>query len=75
MNLAIIAIFSDPTVRANIWQAWLDSQPGDAGGHEEGGFIYEMKEVRLQWFGGPEEAGIRFGCLHISSAGLIIVRF
>ncbi len=30
---------NDPAVRDALKQAWLDSQPGIAGGHEEGGFI------------------------------------
>lgn len=30
---------NDPTVRDALKQAWLDSQPGVTGGHEEGGFI------------------------------------
>jgi hypothetical protein len=30
---------NDPAVRDALKQAWLDSQPGVTGGHEEGGFI------------------------------------
>ena len=32
-------IFHHPLVRAALKQAWEDSQFGDTGGHEEGGFI------------------------------------
>lgn len=34
-----LSILSDPAVRAALKQAWIDSQPGEVGGHEEGGFI------------------------------------
>jgi hypothetical protein len=33
------SILNDPIVRAALRQAWADSQPGESGGHEEGGFI------------------------------------
>ncbi len=36
-----VAILADPAIRAALLQAWSDSRPGPAGGHEEGGFIVE----------------------------------
>ena len=36
-----IAILSAPAVRTALRQAWEDSLPGIAGGHEEGGFILQ----------------------------------
>jgi hypothetical protein len=30
---------SEPAIRAALKQAWQDSRPGGAGGHEEGGFV------------------------------------
>lgn len=32
-------ILNAPAVRAALNQAWVDSQPGVTGGHEEGGFV------------------------------------
>jgi hypothetical protein len=32
-------VLNEPSVRAGLKQAWEDSQPDIAGGHEEGGFI------------------------------------
>ena len=37
--MPIATMLNDPVVRAALKQAWLDSQPGVTGGHEEGGFI------------------------------------
>lgn len=34
-----MSILNDLVVRAAFRQAWEDSQPGPAGGHEEGGFV------------------------------------
>lgn len=31
----------NPVVRVALKQAWLDSQPGVSGGHEEGGFVLQ----------------------------------
>jgi hypothetical protein len=31
----------NPVVRAALKQAWMDSQPGVSGGHEEGGFVLQ----------------------------------
>jgi len=33
------SVLNDPSVRAVVQSAWLDSNPGVAGGHEEGGFV------------------------------------
>jgi hypothetical protein len=32
-------ILNDPAIHAEFKQTWQDSQPGVAGGHEEGGFV------------------------------------
>jgi hypothetical protein len=34
-----IAILMDPAVRGAVGTAWVESEPGLAGGHEEGGFV------------------------------------
>ncbi len=34
-------LLQDPAVRAAIREAWVDSEPGIIGGHEEGGFILQ----------------------------------
>ena len=36
-----VFLLQQPTVRAALAQAWKDSVPGLAGGHEEGGFILQ----------------------------------
>jgi hypothetical protein len=41
MSQQQVTVLSDPTVRATLIRAWEDSQPGDAGAHEEGGFILQ----------------------------------
>src|SRR5262245_21197948 len=37
--LFVPAVLNDAGVRTALQQAWVDSQPGITGGHEEGGFI------------------------------------
>lgn len=39
MSTKATSILGDPLVRAILRQVWEDSEPGPAGGHEEGGFI------------------------------------
>lgn len=39
MPKAHFSILNDPLVSASLKQAWLDSNPGDIGRHEEGGFV------------------------------------
>jgi hypothetical protein len=39
MSDKAVTILNDPAVRTALRRAWEDSQPGPAGGHEEGGFI------------------------------------
>ena len=39
MDEPIAALLADATVRRELRRAWLDSNPGAFGGHEEGGFI------------------------------------
>jgi hypothetical protein len=42
-----MAILDDPVIRATLKQAWEDSQPGLAGGHEEGGFVLRASADNL----------------------------
>lgn len=62
------AILSEPTVLAEIKQAWQDSQPEDAGGHEEGGFVLQNSAGKLsvlRWSRGTENTIIlpaHLGC-------------
>lgn len=37
--MTALQLLADPLVRAALRQAWIDSNPGPTGGHEEGGFI------------------------------------
>lgn len=39
MPLTAKAVLSNPKVRHALQQAWIDSNPGITGGHEEGGFV------------------------------------
>ena len=39
-------LLSDPSIRQALKQAWLDSEPGPTGGHEEGGFL--LRDVQDQ---------------------------
>lgn len=39
MNFSINDIFENPPILSELNQAWIDSDPGESGGHEEGGFI------------------------------------
>lgn len=39
MNFSINEIFENPLILSELNRAWLDSEPGQSGGHEEGGFI------------------------------------
>ena len=43
----MIAFLNDPIVREALRTAWLESNPGVAGGHEEGGFILRDVAHRL----------------------------
>ncbi len=39
MNFSINDIFENPLILSELINAWIDSEPGESGGHEEGGFI------------------------------------
>jgi hypothetical protein len=39
MNFSINEIFENPLILSELNRAWIDSDPGESGGHEEGGFI------------------------------------
>src|SRR5438046_2915035 len=41
------AILSETGVRGALWRAWMDSKPGLADRHEEGGFIVQTPEGRF----------------------------
>lgn len=54
-----LSILNDPTVRAALNRAWLDSNPGISGGHEEGGFILQNSNGELsvlRWHRGERDA-------------------
>ncbi len=64
---APLDILREPAVRAALTSAWLDTQPGLTGGHEEGGFVVLGADDKLavkRWPKGegnlilvPEHAG------------------
>ena len=39
MTFAIADIFGNKLILSELNRAWLDSEPGESGGHEEGGFV------------------------------------
>lgn len=47
MPLQPIDILSNVVVVKAIQQAWMDSNPGESGGHEEGGFILHDADGQL----------------------------
>lgn len=49
-------IINDPTVCAELKQAWQDSNPGVFGGHEEGGFILRDSSGNLSVVRWPKGA-------------------
>jgi hypothetical protein len=54
-----LLILNDPIVSAALRQAWLDSNPGLTGGHEEGGFIIQGAEGKLgvkRWTLGKQDS-------------------
>lgn len=53
-----ILVLNHPVTRAALKQAWEDSNPGDFGGHEEGGFVLqdEVGEFSvLRWAKGEQD--------------------
>ena len=50
-------ILQEPGIVAALKQAWQDSHPGIAGGHEEGGFIVEEPNGRLKVIRWPQGGG------------------
>jgi hypothetical protein len=44
MPLTARTILSNPNVRSALKQAWMDSNPGLTGGHEEGGFVVKSAD-------------------------------
>ena len=52
-------ILDEPEVRAALQQAWRDSWPGTAGGHEEGGFVLQDPNGELsvlRWLPGEQSS-------------------
>lgn len=47
MPLTAKAVLSNPKVRHALQQAWIDSNPGITGGHEEGGFVVRNADGSL----------------------------
>ncbi|MCK6585472.1 MAG: hypothetical protein L6Q49_20415, partial [Anaerolineales bacterium] len=39
MPLTSRTVLFDANIRSGLQQAWIDSNPGATGGHEEGGFV------------------------------------
>ena len=74
MLVSTATILNDLAVRDVLKQAWLDSQPGIGGGHEEGGFILRMKRVRWLRRAGPKANKTRFGCRRIKAARLMAAK-
>jgi len=52
-----IFVLNTPAIRAALRQAWLDSNPGVTGGHEEGGFVIQDATGNLDVLRWPK--GIR----------------
>lgn len=68
-------VLNDPVIRVALGQAWQGSQPGESGGHEEGGFILQDANGDLsvlRWPSGtqnsivmPSYAGCKIGASDI----------
>jgi hypothetical protein len=43
-----VSVLDDYTIRSLFLRAWLDSQPGTAGAHEEGGFVVRNTDGSLE---------------------------
>lgn|SRR5574341_777027 len=59
MPVSTTTILNDPVVCDALKQAWLDSQPGITGGHEEGGFILRDETGKItvaRWPRGEQDA-------------------
>ncbi|MGH9767523.1 MAG: hypothetical protein ACREAB_08835 [Blastocatellia bacterium] len=59
MPASITTILNDPVIRVALRQAWMDSQPGITGGHEEGGFILQDETGKItvtRWPKGEQDA-------------------
>ncbi len=58
MPLTAKAVLSNPKVRHALQQAWIDSNPGITGGHEEGGFVVRNADGSLsvrRWQKGSQD--------------------
>src|SRR5262245_9568919 len=58
MTKTHLSILNDPIVLAALKDAWLDSNPGNSGGHEEGGFILLRSNGELnvmRWHRGEQD--------------------
>ena len=54
MPLTARVVLLNTNVRSELRQAWIDSEPGLIGGHEEGGFIVETADGDMQVVRWPE---------------------
>lgn len=58
MPLTAKAVLSNPDVRHALQQAWIDSNPSETGGHEEGGFVVRDADGSLsvrRWQKGSQD--------------------
>jgi len=58
MPLTPRAVLSNAKVRSALQQAWIDSNPGVTGGHEEGGFVVKDADESLsiiRWLKGTQD--------------------
>ena len=44
---ATMDVLQSDSVKAELWRAWQESQPGSAGAHEEGGFVLLQSDGTL----------------------------
>lgn len=58
MPLTPRAVLSEKNIRSALQQAWIDSNPGGTGGHEEGGFVVKNADSSLsiiRWLKGSQD--------------------
>lgn len=59
MPLTPRTVLSDANVRSAMRQAWIESNPGATGGHEEGGFVVKDTDENLiviRWSKGSQDS-------------------
>ena len=58
MPLTPRAVLSNANVCSALQQAWIDSNPGATGGHEEGGFVVKDADgnlIVIRWLKGTQD--------------------